>query len=72
MSAITTTRLTLGCIHCGHISCICAVKAKHLEHCRLRKAATCAVGIECEHGYDVCPICDPCTCSASPQPEKKT
>jgi hypothetical protein len=22
----------------------------------------CPVGIECQHGYDVCPTCDPCTC----------
>lgn len=21
-----------------------------------------AVGVECPHGYDVCPMCDPCTC----------
>lgn len=26
------------------------------------KAAMDVIGIECEHGYDCCPICDPCTC----------
>jgi len=30
--------------------------------CRLQMAATSAVGIACEHGFDVCPTCDPCTC----------
>lgn len=35
---------------------------KHNERCKFRRSATCAVAIECEHGYVVCPICDPCTC----------
>lgn len=35
----------------------------HQATCKFRRAATCAVGIECEHGRDCCPICDPCTCS---------
>lgn len=30
----------------------------------------CPVGIECDHGYDVCPVCDPCTCS-SVLPDRK-
>ena len=34
----------------------------HESNCKFRIAETCAVGIECDHGYDVCPICDPCTC----------
>lgn len=33
-----------------------------LKECRLYKAANCGTPIECEHGYDVCPMCDPCTC----------
>lgn len=37
----------------------------HRRDCRLRVATDCAAAIECEHGYDVCPICDPCTCEAS-------
>lgn len=36
---------------------------EHRQGCRTRTAATCAVPIECEHGYDVCPRCDPCTCA---------
>jgi hypothetical protein len=51
------------CQTCGHISCVCSIKKKHDAECKLLKAATSAVGIECEHGYDVCPKCDPCTCS---------
>ena len=34
----------------------------HLPACRYRKAVRGKVGVECEHGYDVCPTCDPCTC----------
>ena len=30
----------------------------HAEGCRYRKAALCPVGIECEHGLEVCPTCD--------------
>ncbi len=35
---------------------------KHDPRCRLLIAATCAIGIECKHGHDVCPMCDPCEC----------
>ncbi len=34
----------------------------HREGCAFRKAIESSVGIECEHGFDVCPYCDPCTC----------
>jgi len=48
---------------CGLISCVCEEARKHKPECRFRKALTCAVGISCdEHGYDVCPKCDPCDC----------
>ncbi len=50
-----------GCETCGHIVCVCRVIERHEEDCKYRKAVTCPVGIECEHGYDVCPKCDPCT-----------
>lgn len=56
------------CKTCGHISCVCAIQKRHDETCKLRIAATTPVGIECDHGRDVCPICDPCTC----QPPTKT
>jgi len=35
---------------------------QHELDCRMYHAANCPVPIECYHGYDVCPICDPCTC----------
>lgn len=53
---------TIGCKACGHLACVCEVLADHREGCAFRRAATCAVGIECPHGRDVCPTCDPCTC----------
>lgn len=46
--------------------------------CPMHRAMTCAVAIECEHGYDVCPKCDPCTCGqclsvpATPEPKRPT
>lgn len=38
------------------------LSAGHAEACEFFIAETCAIAIECEHGYDVCPTCDPCTC----------
>jgi len=35
---------------------------EHGLDCPRFHAANAGVGIRCEHGYDVCPICDPCTC----------
>ena len=37
---------------------------KHHSECRFLKASK-GVPVECEHGYDVCPICDPCNCADS-------
>jgi len=34
----------------------------HGPECKFRRSAECAVAIECPHGHDVCPECDPCTC----------
>lgn len=47
---------------CGFISCVCEIRDTHADGCKFRAAALCSIGIECEHGRDVCPICDPCTC----------
>ncbi len=30
----------------------------------------CPVGIACEHGWDFCPKCDPCTCAELRELEK--
>lgn len=38
---------------------------KHRPGCLFREASLCSVGVQCEHGYDVCPKCDPCTCEES-------
>jgi hypothetical protein len=58
-------KIKLGCAVCGHIACVCVIQDRHKANCRFRISATCPVGIECDHGYDVCPICDPCDCGAS-------
>ena len=48
---------------CGLIQCTCVTVRVHVMDCQLRRSMTCAVPIECdEHGLDVCPKCDPCTC----------
>lgn len=52
------------CGECGFISCVCEVRKNHVPECKFRKAMETSVGIECDHGYDVCPTCDPCTCEA--------
>jgi hypothetical protein len=50
------------CSTCGYANCICQVRKEHVEGCQYLTSMRCPVGIECEHGYDVCPLCDPCTC----------
>jgi hypothetical protein len=52
----------VDCKTCGRLSCVCATVAMHAEDCPHRRATTCSTAIECDHGYDACPICDPCTC----------
>lgn len=39
-----------------------SVATGHEDDCRYRIATECAIPIECDHGYDVCPECNPCTC----------
>lgn len=34
----------------------------HKSDCLFFRAVTCTTPIACEHEYDVCPDCDPCTC----------
>lgn len=47
---------------CEIIGCVCKEAGEHEPECRYRISLLCPVGIECEHGFDVCLICDPCTC----------
>ncbi len=35
---------------------------RHDPNCAHRQAVTCTTPVECEHGFDVRPKCDPCTC----------
>jgi hypothetical protein len=48
--------------NCKLIQCACVEARKHQKNCRYRIALICAIPITCEHGLDVCTICDPCTC----------
>jgi hypothetical protein len=48
---------------CKLLECVCLEARKHKRDCRYRFALTCAIPIECDHGLDTCPICDPCTCT---------
>ncbi len=49
---------------CGHFVCVCNILNSHKSDCSFRISSTCAISIECEHGFGVCSICDPCTCGA--------
>lgn len=50
------------CVVCGHIACVCQLRRMHKHDCKYLRSKTCAVPIACEHGHDVCPICDVCDC----------
>lgn len=47
---------------CGLIQCECVRARAHTKDCKFRKALTCVIGFECDHGFDVCPECDACDC----------
>jgi len=40
------------------------IKREHLPECAYRLASTGRVPVQCDHGFDCCPECDPCTCAA--------
>ncbi len=50
------------CAKCGFLACVCQILLDHEPVCKYLIAACCPVGIACDHGRDVCPQCDPCTC----------
>ena len=54
------------CSKCGHLagSCVCVIRETHDPKCRYRIAAELSIELPCDHGYQACPICDPCTCKA--------
>lgn len=39
------------------------MEREHIISCPQTIAREGAAAIECEHGYDVCPICDRCICN---------
>lgn len=51
-----------ACDECRMLSCVCAVERAHQRGCPFRVAAAKPVGVQCHHGRDVCPECDPCPC----------
>lgn len=56
------------CPTCKQCPCCCGVRKNHDPDCKFRRAVACPAAIECEHGRDVCPICDPCTCGVEERP----
>lgn len=52
----------IACATCGYFECICEIRQTHKPDCKFRRAMETSVSIECEHGLDVCPQCDPCDC----------
>lgn len=52
-----------ACATCGHYACVCTIRREHEEACKYRRAAACDIPIACDHGFDVCRACDPCTCA---------
>lgn len=52
-----------ACRGCGNlVSCICEVRKTHGKKCRYRIASELSFELACEHGFEACPKCDPCTC----------
>jgi hypothetical protein len=51
-----------ACETCGFFDCVCQIRKDHKVGCRVRQAAECPISVECEHGVEVCPICDACDC----------
>lgn len=50
------------CGDCGFFACVCQLRNRHDKGCKFLRAAVLSVELACEHGYQACPICDPCTC----------
>lgn len=57
------------CRYCERIACVCSTNIAHDLSCLFRIATSGVVAVECEHGYDCCPKCDPCTCAAKEAPD---
>lgn len=59
----------IGLVEQGHGTVTGPDGLTHRALCPQILASTCAIPVECEHGYDCCPSCDSCTCPAN-QKEK--
>lgn len=54
-----------ACLKCDNlVTCICTLKEQHKPNCRYLIVAGLSVEIPCDHGYQACPTCDPCTCGS--------
>jgi hypothetical protein len=53
-----------ACSVCRRFACVCMARKNHRDDCKFLRAVSGPVAIECEHGRDVCGVCDPCTCGA--------
>lgn len=62
LCGVVKKEFRIGCGKCDRIDCVCDILTSHVDGCKFRLSATCPVAVECEHGRDVCPKCDPCTC----------
>jgi hypothetical protein len=63
IKVITGPPAGAGCPSCGNLChCTCTLAERHRERCRFLLAARLSVELACEHGFQACPICDPCTC----------
>ncbi len=63
---------TIGgaCVRCGNlVHCTCTLQERHQPGRRFVRAAMLSVELACEHGYQACPLCDPCSCE--PKREEK-
>lgn len=52
-----------SCRRCGNlVACTCDLAKSHKAGCDYLRAATLGLELACEHGFQACPKCDPCTC----------
>ncbi len=67
MPTNTADPLAVFCPTCGIIreGCVCELQKTHKPGCRFLRAASLSVELACEHGFQACPICDPCDCGAA-------
>jgi hypothetical protein len=65
-ATVTRTRSAHDALAAKHRALRGHAFGRHASRCPLRVAAECAGAIQCDHGFDVCPQCDACTCGMLP------